>query len=1256
MKKNPKAFRHWLQKVDSFVEIAKHIIGDEEIGLRLHSALEADAAEYLEDIPAKTFGVPGGWRVLIQVLREKFDERRMHKVGSAMKSFFKLQVDRSWTLTELVDHMDKSACLCREAGLAIPDEILVYQFFEHSGSSMERQANLLLRTSGDYDWKKMKTAIELLYPTTLVSQRRDGGGFKGYGGGKGRSAHEAQGVWEESNTSNDYIQPDMDIEDWLFYEDPVEKLADEVPDYLPENLARELREVYATHRENRARLAKAVKARGFYVNKSKGGKKGSKGGGKSKDSGKAGKGSGGKSKGKGSGKARGMSLEQLKQVTSCADCGEMGHWRGDTQCKNPAKKAHETVNVDFEDTEQFEAYLQDYPYDDWHEWEPDTNEAWVTNKHQTWDDEKVSVSKKQTAAEAFPKLDYEEAKHVVKTVNAVKRKASEHAGSSGDVPPEQAGLTPATRPLDVFTATAQVKEQIESRKLKPVAHTATAPEAVREAFEILGVTPPPRSGSVWDCLSATEEEKTFDLDSMRISYMVSKMDPRSVLGVGRPPATVTPGRAYLTIDTACENTVGGLTALHLVAKVLEDKFKVKPTVHPEEESYRFGPGEPRISHERWHVPIGIGKKNMIIKTSTLDDRPPGQNKIPWLAGQDWLRFMAAVVDIAEQKIILKSVDAQAPLFTDHTGHLVVAVDDFPSLGWPEGKVASKDDYAGLLWLTGKAYMESAAPKTTHIYNPEDDPLATGDIYGLHPCTVHGDVWEYNMDNPLVYIRRHRRPRTTRFHPQDVVDGPEPRELQMVRVTYKDGAPEPIVDTWDQKVPWTGYTVLVGLDCEPHVQMVASTPAHHQVGVSVEIAGKSRTVHPKSLKETVTKRLQRSFAPHIKPPDLPLSRHDQRFTSSQKEFPNVSNFGSSTPARAAYEEGPIGSTPKSCSAMAAAGGEAHEALRGAAAMGECEQGGAGVQVPCTSSHGLHEGDPRRGDHLGDGPTSCPTSCFYEGEGTDSLCPEPEVPGGATQLPTSGGAWSSIWKRPWQVLGVHQLWERVAGHRLHGADQPGDGDHVQDLRGHSGQARRQGHEGRRNPQSFFFKILCLLIFLTSNIYGGSLWDHLPTSETGNYEGSALEARASDQAQEGEGQSAGLQPGGVGRRGHGGGDKRGGRSGGEDGKSFRSEDARQDDSSQQGGLPHGRVRRLNDEVKLKPGQQKRMKRMARQALATSKWQRKLIEERMKKGRWPRKHFKFDLVEVFGGTSMVSVRGSTMWRMKVLQPVDIRYGCDLR
>ena len=151
---------------------------------------------------------------------------------------------------------------------------------------------------------------------------------KGYG--KGRSAHEVQGQWNDAQTA-DGTSNDMELEDWLYYEDPVEKLAEyDMPDYLPENLARELHEVYATHRENRARLAKAVKARGYHVTKGKG----KKGAGKSngKDGGKSAGKAPPKSKGKG-GKARGMSLEELKKVTTCGDCFELGHWKGDPQCK-----------------------------------------------------------------------------------------------------------------------------------------------------------------------------------------------------------------------------------------------------------------------------------------------------------------------------------------------------------------------------------------------------------------------------------------------------------------------------------------------------------------------------------------------------------------------------------------------------------------------------------------------------------------------------------------------------------------------------------------------------------------------------------------------------------------------------------------------------------------------------------------------------------------------------------------------------------
>ena len=48
--------------------------------MRLHAALEGSASDYLEDIPARTFGVGEGWKILMHVLKDKFDERRMHKV------------------------------------------------------------------------------------------------------------------------------------------------------------------------------------------------------------------------------------------------------------------------------------------------------------------------------------------------------------------------------------------------------------------------------------------------------------------------------------------------------------------------------------------------------------------------------------------------------------------------------------------------------------------------------------------------------------------------------------------------------------------------------------------------------------------------------------------------------------------------------------------------------------------------------------------------------------------------------------------------------------------------------------------------------------------------------------------------------------------------------------------------------------------------------------------------------------------------
>ena len=328
-RKDAKCFRKYARKVDSYVEIAKNIIDDAEIGLRLHAALEGEAADFLEDVPARIFGVEKGWQVLLKLLRDKFDEKRMHKVGSAMRGFFKMNLtEKSYSMAEVADLMDKAARRCRESNLVIPDEVMVFFFFEHTQLSFERQANLLLRTGGEYDWKKMKQAVELLYQNVQVRGGRDRDpGREGQPRGRqGRAAHEAHHEWNTDLWKvPDPSANDHQVDAWLCDHDPVEALADVEPDELPEEVARELHECFATHRENRQRLAKAVQARGYYV--------GGKGKGKDTKGREKGKGSKGKGGKKSGGKARGMSLEELKSKTTCSECGLRGHWRGDPECR-----------------------------------------------------------------------------------------------------------------------------------------------------------------------------------------------------------------------------------------------------------------------------------------------------------------------------------------------------------------------------------------------------------------------------------------------------------------------------------------------------------------------------------------------------------------------------------------------------------------------------------------------------------------------------------------------------------------------------------------------------------------------------------------------------------------------------------------------------------------------------------------------------------------------------------------------------------
>ena len=89
-----------------------------------------------------------------------------------------------------------------------------------------------------------------------------------------------------------------------------------------------------------------------------------------------------------------------------------------------------------------------------------------------------------------------------------------------------------------------------------------------------------------------------------------------------------------------------------------------------------------------------------------------------------------------------------------------------------------------------------------------------------------------------------------------------------------------------------------------------------------------------------------------------------------------------------------------------------------------------------------------------------------------------------------------------------------------------------------------------------------------------------------------------------------------------------------------------------PHGRGRCL----KPSKGAMRQMTTSVKQALASSRLSRAMTSEHLNAKKWPRKRRRGDLLEVFARTSMISVRAAHYWNMRVLQPIDVKFGCDLR
>ncbi|CAK9046745.1 unnamed protein product, partial [Durusdinium trenchii] len=855
------------------------------------------------------------------------------------------------------------------------------------------------------------------------------------------------------------------------------------------------------------------------------------------------------------------------------------------------KKAHETSNYDLDYEDAAEGW-DDAFWDGWQEDEEHQREGWMTggghDQNELYSQKMPTTSSPKSSdynAQAKPtnsstvyrtqkvdksdiKLEAQDALEVVRDINRMKRKVRsaepDPTGEGQKTEPSKAASVllaeharSKDKPFDVFTATAEVQKHMDEKRMKARGHASTAPEAIKEARERLGL---PQADddlgfSVWDLLrppSSSSATSDVDLDKLRVVLTVNAerphrevpahgfpgeclprglphdrplpvhmvqhspidyditsdeddmteitwCNPRGALSNTRMRPTVQKNGAYLTIDTACENTVGGLTQLRHVAEILQRKFEVRPLITEEKESYRFGPGDPRTSLHRWHVPVGIGGRPTVIKTSTLDDTDPNSGKIPWLAGQDWLRLVRAVIDVGEQKIYLKALDAAADLFVDHTGHLVVAVDDFPAAGWPQDRTACHDGYAGVLWATGKVYTQPSNV-STHVYNAEDDPFSDGVV--------------------------------------------------TMRITIKHGSNKELVDTWDDtpqsEAPWTGYTILFGRDCDSTLDIRAVMKPWQPAGVDVK-------AHVPGDHETQQwGRLVRSLLTYI--------HVVHKMVASTKAVRELK-------------------------------------YRSPALMGYAE---ALVEMDATYMEDLPPALPPA-TTLARGQTPHPMNLHYRTQ--PDRCPH---------LLEHGRRYGNAHGKFLECVNCGMVWRGL--------------DYTIPL---------------KNELVTVYKVLVVV----RDRPGGKVIKGATARPEPSIKASS--SKSSGYSSSSRHTSTEMAYGAP---------------------DFKDIKAKAKAKVKEEKKPTGTkktstrvpvVYSLDEPLqahKLKPGQQKRMKNMARQALSSSKWQQKMVMQKLQKSKWPRSNFRFDLIEVFGGSSMVTIRGTTLWRMRALQPLDILYGVDLR
>ena len=126
----------------------------------------------------------------------------------------------------------------------------------------------------------------------------------------------------------------------------------------------------------------------------------------------------------------------------------------------------------------------------------------------------------------------------------------------------------------------------------------------------------------------------------------------------------------MILDSACQRTCCGRQWYQANSSYLVENFKLRCKHIETSDLFQFGKGEPTQADFRSYIPVGIGKKPLIVATAVLPANIPlsGSNKL--------LEKLGAVIDMRKCKLFFSKLNVSVPLYR-HGWHFTVSLVDFP---------------------------------------------------------------------------------------------------------------------------------------------------------------------------------------------------------------------------------------------------------------------------------------------------------------------------------------------------------------------------------------------------------------------------------------------------------------------------------------------------------------------------------------------------------------------------------------------------